>query len=277
MLKKLAIDVLLRWAFRVELPKGHPVERTPWELMFAKAGELIASDGRGGGGFGVVPGDPHADALALASIVRKLTRAYRLGADRVARLCGDYAALEPPAIAAVGVAPFNLAALVIRGAVLKAFEWDIGEPTPQPMRRDVSRAPIVFGTDGRNGELVVAAHDAKSKRYPAYLTALHCPVMWLDPSVAELAETRAEFAAWHDALLMVRDAARLADHEALPPSVAAMPWRHADEPAPKVRPIGDHDAPRTILPLAPRRAPTPAPLRFRRKRGGKQTRIAKTA
>ncbi|MFN3349464.1 hypothetical protein [Pseudorhodoplanes sp.] len=285
MLKKIAIDVLLRWAFTVELPKGHPVEASAWELM-ARAAVVRVAGSAHGGGMGVVPGDPHDDALALAAAVRKLPRAHRLGAARVARLCGDFAALDDAAIEAVGSAPFNLPALIIRGAVLKSFEWDIGEPSPQPMRREFNDKPIVFGTDRKSGALTVAAWHPKSHRYPPHLTDLHCPVLWLDPSVGELAEARGEYAAWHDALLMIRDAVRLAEHDALLPSVAAEPWRAGVDVAPAtVWPAGDHAAPGAILPLAPRRKAALPPLksdaemlRIRRARDkAKETRRAKTA
>ncbi len=97
----------------------------------ARAAVVQVTGASTGGGLWGLPGEPHADAMALATAVRRLPKAYKLGADRVAQLVGDYAALNHGAIEAVAGAPFNLQALLIRGAILRAFDWDIGEPVPQ--------------------------------------------------------------------------------------------------------------------------------------------------
>lgn len=52
----------------------------------------------------------NADALALAAAVRRLPKAYRLGADRVAQVVRDHSALDPAAIEAVAATPFSLSA-----------------------------------------------------------------------------------------------------------------------------------------------------------------------
>lgn len=263
MFKSLAVEKLLQWAFCVELPKGQPIAASPWELM-ARTAITGPQQHRGGGGLGFMPGDPHDDAEAIGNAVKKLPQSYRLGEARAFALLDDVAALDPEAVRRIGTVAFNLPALIVRCAVLgAAMEWDLGRPEPRPVTYEANQRPIVFGL--ANGVLKPIRAD-RSGRYDKR-SEPRCFLEWSQPTVAMLAEARAEYAAWHDALLLLVAAlngASMAEHGALPPIAPAMPWLTGDvvddKPVlPTIR--GAASASDAPLPLAPRRGTMPAPYR----------------
>lgn len=239
-LKKIDIEKLLQWAFHDELPKGHPVSTSPWDSI-SRIGELgvrVQTSGFGGDGLGFVHGEPHADAQAVAVAVKALPEAFRFTETDCAGMLGCYAACDPLAIRAVAGAPFKLAALVIRCAVLgERMVWNLGTPQLRPVYYRSDRggrpAPMILGI-GDDGELTAVHPDHKGRwsldRQPrAHLT-------FEEPSIAELLEARAEYVAWRTglALLAVALAGHLAEHEVTPPAALPDPWRTGESPAGRV-------------------------------------------
>jgi hypothetical protein len=265
MKKRIGIECLLQWAFRDELPKGLPVTATPWEAIgrYATLGVRIDASRIGHGDpLGCVPGEPHPDALAVGAAVRRLPSAAAVGdgGDPLAAMrdiLGHWYDLDPDAAARVATARFNPAAIVIHYAVMgRAPEWDVGSPVPGPQLRPSNGRPIVMGVD-RDGALVVLA--ANSGRRAAvepynFWQAPRSPLRWDNPSVAALAEARAEFSIWHAALRRLAAALSgvLCDHDVLSPASPPTPWLC---PAAPPRPVvsSTRVAPHAIVPLAPDR------------------------
>jgi hypothetical protein len=256
MKKKIDIEKLLQWAFREELPKGHAVEASAWSLIetFGQLGARVDVSARGSssGGLGFVPGEPHPDALAVAAAVRSMSREHRFSKTDCAGLLGDYAGVGELAIGAMAGVAFNLRALIIRCAALGApMVWDIGVPRLCRVTRLDNQHAIVFGLDDA-GQLIELRSDKKG-RYPIG-SAPRCHLEWTEPSIEQLLETRAEYAAWRHALasLALDLANRLGDIEATGPLRPADPWLTGDPPASIVLP-GAAAGPMQKRPLAPTR------------------------
>lgn len=261
-MKTMHIEQILQWALREELPKGRPVEASPWDTIqrFGELGCRVQTSGPVSG-LGFVPGEPHPDAAAVGAAVAALPRAMQLAADQCRDLLGHWSALDPLAIDAVMRATFNPQALVIRCAVLgQTMEWDCGTPRFELVRRDGRRWAIVFCDDGAGG--VVEARDARGHRY-SLAAAPRCLGEWVEPTIGQMLEMRAEYFVWHGALVML--AARLAhpalsEHRVLPPRVAAWPWLTGQPPASRVLPAAGAAVELVKLPLKPRRKVASPPL-----------------
>ena len=214
MFKSMPIDKLLRWALCEELPKGQPVSASAWEAVtrnLVLGMRIDVSKTGAGDGLGIVPGDPHPDAVIIADELRRLPKAHRIGAERLAQIIGELHALDLDAFNALAPAPFNLPALLIRCAVLRPIDVPAIEPRPAPVMSmpapcSSARAyPIVFGV--RDGDLCALQSDAKG-RYKIS-DAPRCHVQWTIESgepISGAFESRAEYAAWIDGLRMLGDA-----------------------------------------------------------------------
>jgi hypothetical protein len=276
MRKRIEIDKLLEWAFREELPKGHPVSMSAWDLI-----ELgMPVDGGGPvDGLGFVPGAAHEDAKIIGDAVRALDAETRLDQAQCSALLGDFAPLDPLTIKAVMQSPFSMRALIIRCATLgAAMVWDIGSPAPRPMMRypRIKQAISFF----HNAEGVMT--EAKVNGRGNYPPGTSTPIEWggehplVDndhphrdtPTIGVLLETRAEYVIWYCALirLIALLDGTMRDHEAIAPRVRFVPWITGQAPEPTVlKPLRMPPATRSALPLAPERgikAGAPMPWRW---------------
>jgi hypothetical protein len=239
MKKTIDIEKLLQWAMREELPKGQAIGASSWDIVSQYAALGVRVDvSHCGDGLGFLAGEPHPDAIIVADAVRKLDEDARFN-DRVEvlPLFGDFAAIAGNAVDAILSASFNQQAIVISKAMQSSRpKWEFELPVPCQMffealnaRRELRTYPIVHGLDA-GGDLVMMKKNRGRafKRDGEYnLTASpRSPLEWCDPSPLSIADARAEYVAWYLALVSLVDTLRgkLADHEAVRPSAAMMPW-----------------------------------------------------
>lgn len=258
-MKKIDIEKLLQWALREELPKGRPVSASPWDVItsYAALGMRVDVSHGGGDGLGFVPGTPHPDAEVVAAALRGLPAESKLTEAECCDLLGPYAALDPLAVRAVTGAKFNMCALVIRCAILGSrMEWDIGMPRAQVVRH-ANRHAIVFGVDDA-GQLILLQPNKAGIYRATNVPRSH--VEYVEPSVGQLLETRAEYAVWHRALVILVTALRdrLAEYAAHYPAAKRAPWQGGQV----LDPIVHQAAPVKMakLPLAPARKAAGPPL-----------------
>jgi hypothetical protein len=163
-----------------------------------------------------VIGAPHPDAVTVEEQFKEL--ASLLGQQDATRITVDYSASRPmlfgefhlgsiPRVMALPA--FNLHAVVRSMAVLKQRpRWNVG-------RVRVGR------TLGSNGRPVVVGVKPNGR----YTIGSYCPLTWT-PGLQQIAEARAEYLLWHQALTVLADA--LADslvaHAPTRPDAPQTPW-----------------------------------------------------
>jgi hypothetical protein len=278
MKKNIDIEKLAQWAMREELPKGQAVSSSPWDLItrFGQLGVTVQSSGYGGDGFGFVPGAPHADALIVADAISALATDARFNdAAEVLPLFGEWQGIAGDAVDAIVCAVFNPRSIVLSKAIQSTRpKWDFETPAPYRMMipfRDAAGAmrerPLVHGTDAKGDILYLQPRRGRAAmRDGVYDFAMspRSPLRWGDPSMISVGHARAEYVAWHAALVSLATTlkGKLAEYEPQAPAVMRMPWITGQTPASRVlrAEVREEKAP-AILPVAPkRRAPT-QPLR----------------
>jgi hypothetical protein len=238
------IEKLVSWAMREELPKGRAVSTSAWELL-TRYGQLGTRVDGGGwrDDLGYVPGEPHADAVTIGAMLRSMQTEARFAHHLDAReLFGDIAPIAGDAVDAMTRATFNPQALVISHAVQSTRpKWQFC--TPAPARQFVPTAgrsrALVHGTD-RDG-LIVYLEPRRGRaamRDGLYDLAMtpRSPLIWCDPAPISIAEARAEYLCWFDALadLIERLRGALIEFEPVMPQLARMPWITGQVPQPRV-------------------------------------------
>lgn len=249
------IEKLLQWALREELPKGHPVAASTWETTverFAFLGTRVDVSCPGSpDGLGFVPGEPHPDAVEVGEAIRRLPRDFKLTRADCRDLLGHFYSLDRLAVRAIEGSAFNMAALVIRCAVLGSrMEYDIGHPTVGPLVQSGRKARAVAYHTDADGRIL--DQEANLNGHGTYPLGAATPIKWHEPSIGQVLEVRAEYAIWHRALgLLYSDlAGRLREIKVLPASARPEPWRTGQAPEPIVHegaPLDDNRP----LPLAP--------------------------
>ena len=258
-MKQIDIEKLLQWALREELPKGRPVAASQWDVItsFATLGTRVDVSRGSHDGLGFVPGTPHADADTVAAVLRDLPAETRLSEAECCALLGPYASLDPIAVRAVTGAMFNMRALVIRCAILGTrMEWDVGLPQARVLRH-TNRHAIVFGVDDA-GQLILLQPNKAGTYRAANVPRAH--VEYVEPSVGQLLEARAEYAVWHRALvlLVAALAGRLIEYVAMAPAARGAPWHGGQVAAPTI--LHGAEVKMAKLPLGPVRKVALAPL-----------------
>lgn len=281
MKKPIDIEKLLQWALRDELPKGRPVSadvgyvigrrhsRRPFSV--AQAGVLPQVDS-----FGFVPGSPHEDAEVVASAIERIDAVARFDSRlQVTPLFGDLASIAGDAYAALMRATFNPQALIVSHGIMGTRpRWQSAAPRPYQMKyefRDKAGSlrtrGVVYGTDD-SGDVVMLAPNrgraAMTRGLYDLAMAPRSPLLWDNPSVLQIGHARAEYVAWHSALVALSAGltGRLAEFEPTPPLAAATPWIVDDEPQPRVL-SGRVARVDGTLPLQPRRPPAARPIESR--------------
>ena len=272
MKKPIDIEKLVQWAMREELPRGRPVDASPWELIMRYGALGVRVDTSGPiGDYGFVPGDPHPDAIVIGAEIDALDQEARFEVrDDVLRMFGEWAPIAGDAADAILKASFDCRAIVMSKATLGSRPaWEFEAPTPYRMMlpfRDANGAlrerPMVHGTN-ENGdvEYLQPRRGRAAMRDGVYDLAMspRSPLAWGDPSMISVGHARAEYVAWHSALRTLADtlAGALDEFEPTRPTAAAEPWITGQTPASRVL-RGDDLVLDQVLPTQPKR---PAPIR----------------
>ncbi len=274
MKKMIDIEKLLQWALQDELPKGRPVSaeigravsqahaRRPFSTAM-KAGALPDVDT-----LGFVPGAPHEDALVIAAAIDALPTDTRLATEDDARkLFGEFTAIAGDAIKSMMFARFNSKALIISRAVAgERPQWEFDQARAYQVRatfhgRDGKlRSRILVEGFDADGALIVL-HPRRGKaamKHGAYdLTrSPRSPLSWDNPSPLAVGEARAEYFAWHAALISLVSALRdkLVEFEPTLPAARPFPWITGQAPTSRVLSDGLPAGVLTVaLPLRPKR------------------------
>lgn len=275
MKKKIDIEKLVQWAMRDELPKGQAVAASPWDLIirFATLGVRVQTGGYQGDGFGFTPGAPHEDALAVADAMAALgTEARFNDAAEVAPLFGDLAGIAGDAIKSIMVASFDPRSIVISNATMGTRpKWQFEHPTPYQMftqernaREELRSAPLVHGIDADGVAISIRKNRGRKAMREAFDLSMspRSPLDWQCPAPLHVGECRAEYVAWHGALVSLAGAlaGRLKEFEPTMPAAAAMPWITGEAPASRIVARRDLGAVDLGLPLAPRRRAAGKPV-----------------
>ncbi|MCR6735517.1 MAG: hypothetical protein NVV83_16210 [Afipia sp.] len=247
MKKLIDIEKLLQWAMQDELPKGQAVAASAWHVLtqFATLGVRVQTSGFQGDGFGFTPGAPHEDALIVAAAIKSLGTVARFDSvDQVLPLFGDLAPIAGDAVSAIMCAEFDSRSLVISCATLgKRPAWRFEHPTPYQMFAPTLGAgkprAIVYGVDA-DGDLVeLRRNEGRArKRDGEYTMAMspRSPINWHDPSMVHIGECRAEYVAWHVALVSLAAtlSGKLSAFDPVAPGAARLPWITGETPASRV-------------------------------------------
>lgn len=269
MKKKIDIEKLLQWAMREELPKGKPVTASAWDVVmsFGMLGARIQTSGFYDSGFGFVPGAPHEDAVIVGDAIAALGDVARFeDAENVSRLFGDLAAIADDAISAITKAQFNPRALIISKATTGTRPpWKFECPTPRQMKatfRDSIGAlrdrPVVYGVDDQGDVVMMTPNRGRAVARDGlydFKMSPRSPLQW-DPSLIHIGHARAEYFAWHGALVsLARNlSGKLKEYEPQPPAVRALPWITGQAEPSRVLSDGLPPGLMTVrLPLQPKR------------------------
>ncbi|WIG52499.1 MAG: hypothetical protein OJF48_003418 [Afipia sp.] len=231
MKKLIDIEKLLQWAMQDELPKGQAVAASAWDVLtqFAALGVRVQTSGFQGDGFGFTPGAPHEDALIVAAAMKSLNTVARFDSvDQVLPLFGDLTPIAGDAVSSIMRAEFDPRSIVISCATIgKRPEWNFEHPTPYQMFAPTfggrPRA-LVFGIDA-DGDLVEMRARRKDGKFNLSMSP-RSPLNWNAPSMVEVGEGRAEYVAWHGALVSLAASlsGKLAEFEPVAPAAARLPW-----------------------------------------------------
>lgn len=245
MKRKIDIEKLLHWAVRDELPKGRAVTSNPWDIItqFGVLGTVVQTGGYGDG-MGLVPGEPHDDALIVAQAVRELAQVARFrDIEQVRPLFGELLGIAGEAPSLILGATFDPQQLVVSCATRgERPKWKFEQPTASQMFAPVLNGrprAMVYGT-GAHGELVELKQNrgrkAQRELYDLKMSP-RSPLHWHDPSPLHIAECRAEWVTWHGALTRLAGAlaGKLALFDVTPPAAAALPWLDDAAPARIIR------------------------------------------
>jgi hypothetical protein len=224
---------------------------------------------------GFVPGAPHEDAVIVGDAMHQIETVARFTDRReVLPLFGDLAPIASDAIDAIMCATFDPRSIVLSKAIQSTRpKWQFEHPTPYRMKvpfRDAVGALRdrlrVLGLDA-DGCLV----ELKPNRGRAAMrdgvydlnAAPRSPLQWGDPSLISIGHARAEYVAWHGALVALAQslAGKLKEFEPAPPRAMPMPWFTGDAPASRVLPRVADAAGEVQLTLAPKRPAPPAQSR----------------
>lgn len=259
MKRRIDIEKLLHWALVEELPKGQPVSRDIGDIIGRRfrqrtivgfAANFTLGGFREVDSLGFAPGAPHEDALRIEQAWCTALPRQRVALDGdVADLFGDMVAIaDDGAFAALLRMEFDLRSLLQRMIVQGCRpDWRGEQPRPHrqmlPNADGASRSrPRVRGTD-HNGNLVdmLPRRGKAAMMHGLYDLGMqpHSPLTW-DPSPFSIAENRADYVAYFDALEIMRAAldGSLVEFDVLPAPIARMPWKTGQITAPRVlRPV----------------------------------------
>lgn len=268
--RKIDVEKLLQWTVREELPKGRPVSVSAWDLVARHAMLGVRIDGGGPvDPLGFVPGAPHEDALVVADAIKSLDDDFRLQElDDALLMLAPWNAIAGQAADALMQASFPARSLIVSRAALGVRPpWQFEAPecyqTLVPSAGGRPRA-LVEGFDD-DGALVALAPNRGKAVTLRGLYDLHrlprSPLQWLNPSMIQIGEARAEYHAWHQSLHRLAGAlaGQLKEFEPVAPAAPALPWITGGAPAPRIiMPL--NAASLDVLPLAPKRKAAGRPV-----------------
>lgn len=221
MKKELDVELLLRWAYRDELPKKGAVETSPgWDAI--GLGGPIDDDGFR---LPAYLGEPHPDALIVERVVNAIESSVVIDmAESLTMLLPDLGAYASTASWNWG-RPHNPKALMIMHARMGTRPDWATEP------------PRLVRVQGGNGKPVVNGVRPGGR----YDIGACCPLR-LDPSLDLIVSGRSEYAVWRHFLDVICESLAgwtLREHAVRPAKAAHEPWvtgREPEEPAPRILP-----------------------------------------
>jgi hypothetical protein len=251
MKKRIDIEKLLHWAIRDELPKGRPVSADIGFAIGRRLRQRAFSIARNLNhrpevdSLGFVPGEPHEDAERVSDSIARLPTSVPIASEHDARhLFGDLAGIAEVSIPSLMVSLFNQQALVISHASMGTRpKWKFAYPLPYQMFAPTLGAgrprAIVYGLDADCDLVELKRNEGRArKRDGEYTLAMspRSPLDWQHPAPLHIGECRAEYVAWHAALvsLTVALAGQLVEFEPVAPSAAPMPWITGETPTSRI-------------------------------------------
>lgn len=218
------IEQLLTWAFVEELT-NRELSSAEWNWKNMRdqceRGGVSIDEGSAPQRYSVVS-PPHPDAMTIERQAKDVAKL--LGQDSSKSVPVDYLASRSMLFGdmdrsslprSMSLPRFNLIATIMSMAVLKQRpRWNVG-------RIRIGR------TLASNGKVQVEG----AKRNGAYPDEAYCPLTW-SPGLKEIAEARAEYLLWHQALTVLADSLTdsLRDFTPLRPSAPQTPWIAAARP-----------------------------------------------
>lgn len=266
------VELLLRWAYRDELPKRQisSAEGIWRDMALGRVGRVDGGESTAQryASFGL----PHPDADRIESAVADLPMMVIDWEESLSALMGDLAGLlsvndlrreqeergritqsswpaktyskterraqavnKPRDVIFVG--SIDIGALVASHAKQGTRPRWYGGPVachPTPSRNDPGRTMIIGECRGKN----------------LYSTGSCCPLTWR-PSLLTIATARADYRAWWRGMAMLAESLNLAEHVALPTAAPEFPWLDGE---PEISFYGHPSPPKmATLPMKPQR------------------------
>lgn len=210
--KALDVELLLRWAYRDELPKRQGGGLVSVSSSWEDYGERIDNWSREPG-FPVALGPPHPDSIVIEHAVNRLPKVapdWAASRRRLLPECADLLDDDDYVLRHMVVDPRPLVAMHARMGTRPP--WEAGPMSCARVQAGNGRAKVIGRTDSRH-----------------YADAARCPLDWT-PEPRGLASDRAEYAIWHGALCALAADLMLSSWIALPPATSASPWLVPDPP-----------------------------------------------
>lgn len=249
--KAVDIETLLQWAYGDELAKRKTA--VTWDTItdYGARGGVAIDDGHHGQSSPVqryaYVGEPHADAVAVESMVAALedircdaidweeSKAELFGPSLLAwaneyvdwqksrrDACGVFVDVVRLANPFDGGAAFGLPTIVRRCATLKRCpDWERDVPHGEKLRPPSGGHPIAVFVDAEGRYCTT-----KAQRGGLYPKGTFWPTIWY-PTPGMVAWARAEYALWWGAMVSLAESLNdgwLCEHVALPPAAPEQPW-----------------------------------------------------
>jgi hypothetical protein len=228
--RQVDVERFVQWAVNDQFPKGLSVTEPIWNAIessarigkYTRGDEHTASDRSSV----YLSGEPHPDAKRLAGLLRDMNAPVGLSEAEARDLLGpELRALDPNAVLAAMVRR-KLAPLIISRAVLKAPPpLDLRLPQPKPVTRGTNQHPLVLRKDADGNAVEVGKTHWRPKEKGNLVGEPWCPIEWRDPMVELIADQRAEYVIWWNALAdLASRLCGLTDYVLTGPAREARPW-----------------------------------------------------
>jgi hypothetical protein len=287
------IELLLRWAFRDELPKKNiSAAEGIWNRIQENQHHGGVDRGDGGAQRYAHFGLPDPDAERIEKAVAALEVLVIDWEESIDFIAGDLGGLVTINDVAPSTAPKKVPQVGWGKAGDRALRGMFG-PGAERLYRDRPRDVILVG--GIRTDVLVASHAMRATRpdwyeeqpqpkrmksetganakivgecrgKDLYTVGSFCPLRY-EPTAMTVVQSRADYAAWHRGLVVLSETLMLEKFVPLPPKASMTPWFDGAEPEPvsrviPVMPNGRNSvAAYGTLPLKPQRPRARPPLR----------------
>lgn len=275
MKKRIEIEKLLRWAVQEEMPKGKPLNLDLGQILARKfvptpfcLTRRPASLTNGDlGPYDVVPGEPHKDAQKVADLIQGLPINYKIAETAHSDLLAAIGAVSGSNSKKKLTEPLNQRALVSIHAMKGTRpHWDLGHPRPKglsvllPDEKGALRPrPVVHGVEDDGSLFKLSPKDGRAARLRVsdFKFLPRSKLEWEDPSPLKILEARADYFAWHSALVemaaLLSSSGALSDIEVTEPISVPLPWITGQaRPSRILRAISRIETSKQIIPVVVR-------------------------